>query len=83
MYLFGFATKNESSGELELLDPEVLDSVRGRHILVVEDIIDTGKTMERLLAELASREPRSVKVASLLVKRRPGSTGYFPDCEFI
>ncbi|KAA3673039.1 hypoxanthine phosphoribosyltransferase [Paragonimus westermani] len=48
-------------------------------ILVVEDIIDTGKTMRYLLKYLESLSPRSVKVASLLLKRTPLSSGYKPD----
>ena len=52
-------------------------------MLVVEDIIDTGRTMSRLLAILQKHQPKSVKVASLLVKRRPDSTGYRPDCECV
>jgi len=49
------------------------------NVLVVEDIIDTGRTMSKLLNTLDKFEPKSVKVASLLLKRRPDSTGYRPD----
>ncbi|KER19099.1 hypothetical protein T265_12010 [Opisthorchis viverrini] len=48
-------------------------------ILVVEDIIDTGNTMKVLLSYLETLSPRSVRVASLLVKRTPLSSGYTPD----
>ncbi|KAK8734666.1 hypothetical protein OTU49_005923 [Cherax quadricarinatus] len=58
-------------------------SLSGRNVLVVEDIIDTGKTMEKLLAILKNHQPKSVRVASLLVKRKSDSTGYRPDyCGF-
>ena len=40
----------------------------GRHILVVEDIVDTGLTLSYLLANLASRGAASVKLAALLDK---------------
>ena len=43
-------------------------SVEGRHILVVEDIVDTGLTMQYLLENLGTRHPESIKVCSLLHK---------------
>jgi len=42
--------------------------VEGRHVLVVEDIVDTGLTMEYLLENLRTRLPKSIKVCSLLHK---------------
>lgn len=45
----------------------------------MEDIIDTGTTMVRLLKRLAEIEPNSVKVTSLLIKKTPKSNGYVPD----
>lgn len=59
-----------------------LSKLTGRNVLVVEDIIDTGRTMTRLLELLQEHKPASVKVASLLVKRRTDQAiGYRPDCE--
>ena len=43
-------------------------SVKGREVIVVEDIIDTGISMNYMLRELAKLEPASVKVCSLLLK---------------
>ena len=56
-----------------------LNSLKGQNVLVVEDIIDTGRSMEKLLTTLQGYQPKSVKVASLFLKRRAGSTGYRPD----
>ena len=42
--------------------------IEGRHILVVEDIVDTGLTLSYLLSSLASRGAESVKLAALLDK---------------
>jgi hypoxanthine phosphoribosyltransferase len=42
--------------------------IEGQDVVVVEDIIDTGLTMRYLLENLATRQPASLKVASLLVK---------------
>ncbi|XP_022409987.1 hypoxanthine-guanine phosphoribosyltransferase isoform X1 [Delphinapterus leucas] len=49
------------------------------NVLIVEDIIDTGKTMQTLLSLVKQHNPKMVKVASLLVKRTPRSVGYRPD----
>lgn len=58
-----------------------MESVKGKNVLVVEDIIDTGRTMAKLLDLLSQYQPNRVKVASLLLKRQPHSTGYEPDCK--
>ena len=56
-----------SSGEVQLTkDLDV--SLAGRDVIVVEDIADTGLTLQYLLKMLQSREPRSLKVASFLSK---------------
>jgi hypoxanthine phosphoribosyltransferase len=56
-----------SSGTVRLLyDPET--RLEGKHILLVEDIIDTGKTLKRLMALLGPREPRSLAICALLDK---------------
>lgn len=44
------------------------ESIRGKHVLIVEDIIDTGLTIEYLYKTIVSHEPASLKVASLLSK---------------
>lgn len=57
-----------SSGEVKLLyDPET--PIDGRHVLLVEDIIDSGNTLERLIPLLKGREPASLQVCALLHKR--------------
>ncbi|MBN2747612.1 MAG: hypoxanthine phosphoribosyltransferase [Bacteroidales bacterium] len=44
------------------------ESIAGRHIIVVEDIIDSGITMEHLLEELNSKYPTDIRIATLLFK---------------
>ena len=57
-----------SSGDVRLLyDPET--QLTGRHILLVEDIIDTGKTLNRLVKLLRHRAPLSLEICALLHKR--------------
>ena len=44
------------------------ESIAGRSIIIVEDIIDTGITMEHLLEELGALKPRDIKISTLLYK---------------
>jgi hypoxanthine phosphoribosyltransferase len=46
----------------------VNESIEGRDVIVLEDIVDTGITIEQILGQLKSFEPASVKVATLLFK---------------
>ncbi len=63
-----YGDSTHSSGEVRLLyDPEA--SLQGRSVILVEDIIDTGTTLNRLLPMLEGREPRSLEVCALLHKR--------------
>jgi hypoxanthine phosphoribosyltransferase len=56
-----------------------LKSLEGRHVLLCEDIVDTGKTMAKLVPHLEAFGPKSVRVAALLQKRTPKSSGFQPD----
>jgi hypoxanthine phosphoribosyltransferase len=63
---YGNAT--ETSGEVKLLyDSEA--SLEGRSVILVEDIIDSGTTLNRLFPLLEARGPRSLEVCALLHKR--------------
>ncbi len=44
------------------------EDIHGRHIIIVEDIIDTGKTMSSFLPEIQHRQPASVRIATFLTK---------------
>ncbi len=57
----------ESSGVVQITS-DLTKSVEGKHVLVIEDIVDTGLTMQYLLQNLETRKPASVKLASLLHK---------------
>jgi hypoxanthine phosphoribosyltransferase len=57
-----------TSGEVRLLyDPEA--SIAGRHVILVEDIIDSGTTLNRLVPLLRERRPASLELCALLHKR--------------
>jgi hypoxanthine phosphoribosyltransferase len=62
---YGDSTK--SSGEVRLLK-DLDESLEGRDVLLVEDILDTGLTLHYLLQNLDSRGPKSLKVVALLNK---------------
>jgi hypoxanthine phosphoribosyltransferase len=55
-------------------------NIEGRHLLLVEDIIDTGLTMQQITAELSALKPASMKICSLLDKpearKHPVETAY-------
>ncbi|MCU0698014.1 MAG: hypoxanthine phosphoribosyltransferase [Myxococcaceae bacterium] len=57
----------ETTGEVRI-SFDLTKPMHGKHILVVEDIIDTGLTMQFLLENLGARHPASVKVCTLLEK---------------
>jgi len=62
---YGSATK--SSGVVRILKD--LDAViEGRDVLIVEDIVDSGLTLQYLLRNLGARNPRSLEVCALLIK---------------
>ena len=57
----------ESSGVVQITS-DLTKAVEGKHVLVVEDIVDTGLTMQYLLENLETRKPASIKTVSLLHK---------------
>jgi hypoxanthine phosphoribosyltransferase len=62
---YGSATK--SSGVVRILK-DLDAAIEGRDVLIVEDIVDSGLTLQYLLRNLAGRNPRSLEVCALLVK---------------
>lgn len=62
---YGDATK--STGVVRILK-DLDQEIAGRHILIIEDIVDTGLTVKYLLENLQVRKPASIAIASLLVK---------------
>jgi hypoxanthine phosphoribosyltransferase len=60
----------QSSGDVEILK-DLSNPIRGKDVIVVEDIVDTGLTLSRLLEILGSRGANSIKLASFLDKPEP------------
>jgi len=71
----------ESSGSVRIsLQENELKEFEGKDILIVEDLVDTGKTMVNLLELLKQYKPRSIKVACLMIKKRENKDyPYIPD----
>ncbi|GMU63634.1 MAG: hypoxanthine phosphoribosyltransferase [Myxococcaceae bacterium] len=57
----------ETTGEVRITH-DVSKPLHGRHLILVEDIVDTGLTMQFLLENLGARHPASIKVVALLEK---------------
>jgi hypoxanthine phosphoribosyltransferase len=70
MSVSSYKDGTKSTGDVEILK-DLSNSIRGKDVLVVEDIIDTGLTLSRLLDILGSRGANSIKLASFLDKPEP------------
>lgn len=62
-----YGSRTETSGEVRLVK-DLDQSLKGKHVVLVEDIVDSGFTIKYLLGYLNGRTPLSLKVASLLSK---------------
>lgn len=68
-----------SSGKIEFLS-DISTDISGRHVVIVEDIVDTAKTLSLLKAAFYERKPESVRTAVLLDKpSRREVSGFEPD----
>ena len=63
-----YGDEKESSGHIKVLKPLSAD-IKGRHVIVVEDIVDSGLSVQFLLKMLSAFEPASLKFATLLRKK--------------
>ena len=67
MAVSSYGSSTDSSGVVRILkDLDV--SIEGRHVLIVEDIVDSGLTLSYLLRTLSARNPASLEVCALLTK---------------
>ncbi|MDQ3156108.1 MAG: hypoxanthine phosphoribosyltransferase [Actinomycetota bacterium] len=80
MAVSSYGSGTTSSGVVRILKD--LDSdLTGRHVLIVEDIIDTGLTLSWLVTNLKSRGPASVEIATLL--RKPDALQMDVDVKYV
>lgn len=59
-----------STGDIEILK-DLMKPIRGKDVIIIEDIIDTGLTLDRLVKILGTRGANSIKIATLLDKPEP------------
>ena len=84
-----YGSGTTSSGQVNLLyDPSI--SLAGKHIILVEDIVDSGTTLSRLMPMLEERGPKSLEICTLLHKhiaahlvREPKWVGFDAPNEFL
>ena len=67
MKVSSYGNETESSGVVKIVQ-DLDDPIRGKEVIVVEDIIDSGRSMHYLFEILRSRGPESLKLCSLLNK---------------
>jgi len=67
-----YGTGTKSSGNVQLVR-DLSTDVAGREVIIVEDIVDTGRTLKKIVEILSTRHPRSVKICALLKKRIRGN----------
>jgi hypoxanthine phosphoribosyltransferase len=80
MAVSSYGSGTQSSGVVRILKDLDTD-IKGRHVLIVEDIIDSGLTLSWLISNLGSREPASLKVCTLL--RKPDAAKVAIDVEWV
>lgn len=68
---------DQSTGSVHVsLSEDDMRSFKGKDLLIVEDIVDTGRTMVALIERLKQYSPASIKVVSLLLKKTSRSNSY-------
>ena len=67
MTVSSYNSNTVSSGEIKILK-DLTENINGRHVLIIEDIIDKGLTLYNLKKMLSSRNPESLKICTLLDK---------------
>ena len=80
MAVSSYGSGTKSSGVVRILKDLDTD-LTGRHVLIVEDIIDSGLTLSWLLANLRSRGPESVEIATML--RKPDAAKVEVDVRYV
>lgn len=67
MDVSSYGTSTKSSGVVRIIK-DMEENIEGRHLLIVEDIIDTGHTLKHVVDMLETRDPKSIKIVTLLDK---------------
>jgi hypoxanthine phosphoribosyltransferase len=67
MAISSYGSATQSSGVVRILK-DLDRAIEGRHVLIVEDIVDSGLTLQYLMRNLGARKPASLEVCALLTK---------------
>jgi len=78
MSVSSYGKASESSGAVRIIK-DLDQSIEGRHVILVEDIVDTGLTLKRLTEILDARRPASLKICTLLDKPDRRKVEIMPD----
>ena len=78
MQVSSYGSGTESAGEIRIKKDLSVD-IAGKHVLIAEDIVDSGNTLVKLLPMLEERNPASIKVCALLSKPSRRQVEYDPD----
>jgi hypoxanthine phosphoribosyltransferase len=76
--LASYGAGSDSSGKV-VMTKDIETSIKGRDILIVEDILDTGLTLQYLVEWLKERNPQSLKICVLLDKRKRRKVSFEAD----
>ena len=72
MVVSSYGNLTHTSGTVRILK-DLDSSIEGRHVIIAEDVVDSGLTLEKLVDVLKHRNPKSVEIAALFHKHRPGT----------
>ncbi|MBR5260379.1 MAG: hypoxanthine phosphoribosyltransferase [Eggerthellaceae bacterium] len=80
MAVSSYGNSTQSSGQVRILK-DLSSSIQGKHVIIAEDILDSGLTLMRLMEELKCRRPASLEVCTFLRKDRPNQAPI--NCRYI
>ena len=80
MAVSSYGTGTKSSGVVRILK-DLTSGIEGRHVIIAEDILDSGLTLKYLLRVLESRKPASIRVAALLKKNNDRQANI--ECSYV
>lgn len=89
MSVSSYGRSTVTSGVVKI-EKDLDSDIEGRHVIIVEDILDTGLTLKYLVETLSARNPASIEICTLLVKKgrqkvdiKPKYAGFFIPDEFV
>jgi len=78
MQVSSYHTGIESSGKVVFIK-DISGDIKGKNVLIIDDIIDTGRTLKALVEALSQRQPQSLKTCVLLDKKEKREVDYDAD----